>query len=162
MAWSDIFYSTMMYMTIFAIFIAGFLTIPSIGGPGGTFSAIDTTGSDYAQMLYNMSQNMSVTGILDLGESQSESQLIQLAYAAINGVDFLITLSVRIVLLFGQFLANMGTALELMIRGFQFLFEILGVGHVFASVAQMIYAALMLGMVISVLRFAIMLWKGVS
>lgn len=159
-SWSDRFFEWMAFITMLAIMISGILTMPALIGEDSPFSSIDTRGNEFAIALNSSVGNMSIKSLFNLGETQSESFILRSLYAIINGVDFLILLSIRIVLLIGMLILNVDSAIDLMIAPIRFGFDILGVGSQFSYFADILYLVLAFGISITILRFAIMIWKG--
>lgn len=155
----DGFLKIMSFMTMFAIVVSGILSADIIM-ESDVFGGIDLTGTDLARSLNTMSKELTVDGLFKLGETESQNALVKLGYTLINGVDFLMTLGIKIILWVGILMLNISGAINLMILPFQFVFDIFGVGAYFSQISDFLIGTLTVGVIFTIIRFALFIWKG--
>ena len=168
---ADNYMDIMSFITVFSIFFVGFVSLPIFHGEDGIFSEVDSMGLQYAESISSVSGDLKTDGIFnfnisteeDLGRSLTWMEIIaNMGKSAINGVDYLVTMGLGIILWVAKVVAMAVFAVELMIRPLYILFSIFGVGAYFSEVAKYFVLAITFLMGLNFVYFAIMLWKGVK
>ena len=151
---SERFFEIMMYITTLAVVISGLITV--FQATGGGDALLGVGGNTWTANLMEWGRNVSVTQIFSIGGTNS-GILGQL----IDGVDWLVSAGINILIFAIALVANTPDAVRLMVMPMGLIFQMAGVGEFFGVVSLFMIAAINAAISISIIRFAILIWKGI-